>query len=401
MRDVGRLVTGKARRYLRTSTVLFCLALCLVGTSLVLAERSHAQRQGQFVDNTTVHLIRVTGPAVAGNGAYLRFADAERVAATVRDRHPSAGATTTTVYSLGFGVPDADGTPRFVYGLDGDGARLLGVPALRDGVLYSSAGGSGPVVLQVPVVEVEDGGFSSGSAVAHQLTAEGGVPPGSPLDVLGGGDPAAGYVTAATFRTLVQDAYGDDWSTFRTRFDRDNPYGGQVVGDVYVFVPSLDDVQDVAGTLDGAGYATTWTLEAFDDLASSLSSAALLGLAAVLAALLGSLLYVVLSLDAYLRVSHRDMAVLRHAGFSAGQVGRLYGARVVQLFLVVGAVALAWQLALGAWLLPGQALRLIGLNAAASVLLLGLLCAAVLRGVVPRHSRLDVLTLLRVDREFE
>lgn len=399
---IGAMVTGKARHYLRTSTALFCLALCVVCSYLVFLENQAVQRANDFTDNATVHLIRVTGPAQAGAGDYLRFADVDRVEDAVTGLGLAQRPEVTTVYALGYGIPDQHGDPRFVYGLDGDGARLLGIAELRPRTLYGSAQApGGDVVLEVPVVDVTGDGFSSSTTVDRTFRAEGGISGDNPLAVLGQGDPAALYTGADTFATLVADSFGTDWPTFRTRFDQDNPFGTQVISDVYVHVDSLDDVEAVADRIDEAGYATTYTLEAFDDLAGSLSRSALLGLAAVGAAFLGCLAYVLLSIQSYLRVSHKDMAILRHAGFSAARVGRMYGRRLLRIFAVIAVVAGAYQAVVTVVVLGADAPRYVAVN----LLLTGLALAAVasyaVRVLVHRHSSLDVLTLLKHQREFE
>jgi hypothetical protein len=401
-RSVALLVTGKARTYLRTSTALFCLSLCLIGTYLVLVESQYAQRQGDFADNPTVHLIQVTGPADPGQDNYLRFSDVAFIEGALGQEQPDVAHDTTVIYSLGFGIPDSEGESHFVYGLEGDGARLLGLPGLDDGVLYTMAEEpAAEVTLDIPVVEVEEGGSTSSSTVSRTFAARGGVPADNPLDILGQGDPAAIYVTGATFQTMVHDAFGVDWTAFRDQFDRENVFGSQIIKDVYVHVPSLDDVKPVAGTIADAGFSTNYTLKAFDDLAGSLGKSALLGLLTVAAAFLGCSLYVLLSLNSYFRVSHKDMAILRHAGFTPQHVARIYGTRVLQVFAVITATTAVYQVALAGWLLRGDALRYATLNLLLCGLLIALLCAFVVRVMVQRHTDLDVLTLLKADKEFE
>ena len=157
------------------------------------------------------------------------------------------------VYSLEFGIPDSMGRPHFIYGLEGDRARLLGVTAMEENVLYSTTTTAQQATLDVPVVQVESGGFVSGTFIRRDFESRGGVPANSPLDVLGEGDPAAFYATGTTFQTLIHDSFGVDWPTFQQQFDLENVYGINVVDHIYVYVPVIDDIQGVAQSIADAG----------------------------------------------------------------------------------------------------------------------------------------------------
>ena len=120
----------------------------------------------------------------------------------------------------------------------------------------------------------------------------------------------------------------------------------------------------------------------------------------VLVAFFGCVAYVLLSFNSYLRISHKDMAILRHAGFTARQVRRMYSGRVLRVFMAIAIGTIVYESLLAIWLLPSGVFRFLALNTLLTGLLLTLMCAVVLRSV-RRHTRLGVLTLLRGDKEFE
>ena len=400
-KTISALVTGKARRYLRTSTALFLLSLVLAGSYLVVVERQYLQNRVDFTDNANVHLIKVTGPAATGAGDALRFADIDAVRRAVGG---FAGVTpdVSAEFALGFGIPDADGVDRFVYGIGDDGARLLGLPALENGIAYTAgAPAADSIALRIPVVRVEDGGMSSGESVDRTLRLAGGVGERTPLSVLSGPDPEALYVSEQTFRGIVETAFHITWADFEAQYDRENIFGTDVVRNVWVYVGDLDAVTPVATAIGRTGYSTTYTLQAFDDLAGSLSASALIGLITVVIACTGCFLYIALTFGAYLNVSHKDMAILKHFGFDSRQLARAYAHRARRLFGGVALAAGGYVVAAGLVLLPDRRPAFIAADVLLCWSLAGLLYLLVRWVLIPRHVGRDVLTLLKADREFE
>ncbi|MFC0628573.1 hypothetical protein [Kribbella deserti] len=389
------LVTGKARKYLRTSTVLFLLSLLLAGSFLMVVERQYLQNRADFTDNVNVHLIKVTGPS-------LRFADLAKLQDTVRAERPGAAFDVAMEYSLGFGIPDTAGTPRFIYGIDGNAARLLGLPAMGSGVAYSMTPvDSRRITLQIPIVEIEAGGMSSGRTTMKTLALSGGVSRDTPLGVLGQPDANALYVDGATFRSIVEAAYETTWARFQSQYDKENVFGTEVVRNAYVHLADLEDVKPVAEAVTAKGYATSYTLKAFDDLADSLNTTLLIGLITVLIACLGCFAYIVLSFNSYLNVSHKDMAILRHFGFDARRLGQIYAHRARSLLQLIALVATGYLVVGGLLFLPTDRLRFALINVAVCLALSVALYLVLRLIVIPRHVRLSVLTLLKADKEFE
>lgn len=403
MDDLGTsaLVTGKSPKYLRNAAVLLIGSMLLLGTVLTVVERQLLQTAEDFNSNDNVHFIEVSAPVAGGaESARLTFADVSTIRHTVEDVAPG-GHSVTTLLQTGFGIPDADGAEHFLTGLDGDDARLVGREHLRDGTAYSTSADRDEVELQVPVVEVTDGGMTSQTVSRLPLRAEDGLSPDSPLFVLTHADEASTFVSGETFRTVLSHAFGRPWAEIERGYEADNPFGIPIIGAVYVRVHDLDEVASVAAALERDGYLTDYTFKAFDDLAASLDSTFLLGVLTVaLVAALGMGLSLA-NINTYFRLAHRDMGVLRHIGYPTRAVSRIYGRRVARISgraaVAVGAVVVT----LGATLLPSASVAYAALNVAlvlGSILLVHLIASRVL---LQRHVRLDVLSLLKVGREFD
>lgn len=399
---VSRLVTGKARRFLRTNSILLIGSLILLSSAFTYAEAQFLHRQRDFDRNANVHVIEVTAPADGESGSQLKFADLARIGSQI-DLLEGVGPTSVTVqYALGFGIPDSSGADRFFYGLDGEGGRLLGLAPLEAGVAYSVAAPTLPNLdVRVPVVDVTNAGMSSGDSVAVRLRAVGGVSPSSPLMVLGRPDSEALYVEGTTFQRLVTTAFETDWRTFRERYDRDNPYGIQVIKSVHIYVHDLAGVKVVAESLTESGFDTAYTLKAFDDLAGSLRSSTIASLLAVLAIFMGCAVYITMSFNSYMNLAHRDMGILRHLGYSSERVRRLFARRVARTSAIVGGGVVLYTIVIGMAFLGTGQLRLVGFNVLTVVVLLSVVHLITVRLVFRSHARTPVLRLLKLDREFE
>ncbi len=400
-RTISRLVTGKAKKYLRTATLLLIISLGILATFLVIVERQREQQATDFRSNENVHVIEALPGSTGSVVGRMTFGDLADLRAELRSRHGD-GVSVTGRYELGFGIPDADGLDRFIYGLDGDAGRLLGLPQVEEGVAYTTEAEAGSIELRIPVVDATGAGMTSATAVPRTLGLAGGVSASSPLLVLGRPSAEALYVDGATFREVVEVAFDTDWETFTSGHDGDNPFGIEAVRSAYVYVDDLEAVDAVAGSVEDLGFATNYTLKAFDDLAGSLRTTTQLGLAAVLAVFVACAIYIFLSFNSYMNLAHRDMGILRHYGFPAAAVRRMFARRVGSLSRLVGAVVAAYTIALGLAALPSDALvPLTALNLAVVAALLGGVYAVTTQWIFRRHAARDVLTLLKLDREFE
>jgi hypothetical protein len=401
-RTVSRLVTGRASKHLRYATIALAGTLVLVVGVLAYLEQQYGNVVDNFTANRNVHYVDVTfraGDDSSQTGA-LRFADGadvERIASAA-----AAGRTqVVSQYRIPFGLTGSDGRTYFVEGLTAGGAGLLGVGAIPDGTAVGTTA-SPNLKLDVPVVEAHaDGGMTSDRLAHASLTVEA-MPAKPPIGVFGTVDPATLYVNEATFAHLIGTAYdGVDWSTFQKRHDgASNPYGFQAVAAEYVYVDNLDDVDRVGGALDHAGYSTTYTLRAFDDLAGTVSGSLSMGLWVIVGALLLCLVLTFANLQSYLNLAHRDMGILKHVGYPEARVRRIYRYRLRVMVTQAAIPGLVVAGAAAATRLGGRP-GFVVLDLAVVVVLLAALYAAMATVQLPRHVRRPVLALLKLDRQFE
>ncbi|WP_062136101.1 hypothetical protein [Demequina aestuarii] len=401
-RYISTLVTGRASKHLRYATVALCGTLLLVVGMLVHLQQQYGSVTENFTDNENVHYLAVTFRA-SEEGAetgHLRFSDMEAIEEIARNA--AAGSIETIGrYHLPFGLVASDGSTYFVDGLGAGGEGLLGHTDLPDGVALGAVNPAARVVLTVPVVHTEVGGMVSDDSAEVPLAVVR-LDANPPISVFAGIDPSQLYVSEATFAELISIVGGGaDWDTFREQHDgTGNPYGFEAVPAVYVHVDQLADADAVGRALEDAGYSTTYTLRAFDDLAGTLAGGVSAALVLIVVAFALCLLLTFANLQGYLTLAHRDMGILKHTGYSERRIATFYRIRLATM--VLQAVVPAVVLVVLAWVTRFPSRPWVGVLDLAVVLTL----AALLFGVmayaqVPRHVRRPVLELLKMDRQFD
>lgn len=157
-KQVAKLILKKASTYINTSMVIFMLSLFLVSTSFLFLFKQYIQVDKDFISNDNVRMIEITGKDEHGNHSRsLKIYDENKLRSILSKYK---GIRIYTMYQLNFGVEDEKGNRYFIYGVDEEAARFLGNCQLDAGVACSKLKTS-QINLQIPIVQVEDGGMSS------------------------------------------------------------------------------------------------------------------------------------------------------------------------------------------------------------------------------------------------
>jgi len=400
---VSKLIFDKAKKYLRISTILFTLSLILVATLLAVVENQYLQVQKDFIENDNTRFIEIRGAKRSGQDDYLRFFDAERIDKALRLHHPNSAFKIISEYQFNFGITDSNGATHFIYALDEVGASLLGDQLeLHPGIAYSIDAPVTDLALNIPVIEFEGGGFRSVKTVNHTLQRESGVSPGNPFGLFeSNSENDQLFISASTYRQMIELAFNTEWNTFVERFDRDNPYGIQAIRKIFVHVDNLSHVQPIAKTLADMGYSVNYVLRAFEDFAASMRNSAVVMSILILVVFLGAAAYIVLSFNSCFRVQQKDMGILKHFGYSSTDLDIIYSTGINQIFLRAGLIAMAYTLIITAILVPSVFLYYFALNLAVILVLLLLINRIIVSVVLKIHTKRDIISLLKVNKEFE
>lgn len=402
--DLGalRAVIRRSAHHLRWSTILLVGVACAAAAMLVFVEHGYQRMSRDFLDNDLARLLTVNKVVGAAgmiepltSAAVLDVASASGVGADVPG-------IVGLQYGLGVGIPAGEASVTVV-GVDDWLAPLFGLPAMPESLEgFTESFSPGPLVLEVPHVLVEDGGYSSSDQTPLALTVPRGVDVRRLSFMMNGNIEGVTIVSADTFQSLAETMFQKDWAAINAGWSAGAYPMTPLVSAVHLIPASLNDVEPVAARLRDAGYPVSYAMSAFDETADGLRMQIALSGAVALLLILGALGYLLASWRIYLRLSRRDFGVLKHWGMSRHALNSVYG-RVLDrscVFAFAGATIVTIPLALvvlGAeWGLACAALNL------ASIGVLLLLANLVGRRVMLRKALSEpTASLLRLGREFQ
>lgn len=405
-------VVGKARSYLRTSTILLSAALALCAAVILVLQHQADLQRDNFDANSNVHVITVTHRVVGREATPLTSADVATLRATVAAAPDARGSRVSPKLTLGAGLTGPDGQPVSVIGIEPSVASLVGLPSMRDGVGYrvgrpGGAGGTAApeehAAIDLPVVtRATADGVVSDKLARLDLVISPTADRGKVTYLEGGRVDELTYVTAHTFWQAAEKMFSMKQPQIEAAYAAGELPMVPLVSAAYVDVPDLEAVRSVARSLEGKGYGLNYALQAFDEVEQSLVTQRLLGLALGVVVLLGVGAYFVLSWRSYVALCRRDIGILRHWQVPREDIEAVYARRLTRSIVVPLALALV-LLWVGSVVLFG-----VGTGAArAAMASAGFVVAAAALWVVVRRLLirpvvdLDVLVLLTAQRQFQ
>lgn len=393
--SVGRLVTTRAARHLRTLLGIASIVVILVTGTVVYLQAQGVELRRAVLDNPSVRVIEVTFRSGGEQARQLAFSDADDVRRLAQ--RVARGSAIVARYVLPFGMPDESGDERFVEGLAGDTAAVVGVDIDASGIA-TAADAPSRLTLRVPKVTVSGSGVTSHASSDLQLTIVP-QPSGAPIDFFRPRDPAVISVGTRTFADLVRSVFGTGWHEFVEKHDGpSNPFGVNVPQSIFVHVPAIADVVPVADALEAAGFDTMYALRAFDDLAGSVDEAVIAAAAVAGIVALAGVVLTGVTLASYFRLARRDIGALKHFGYAPARIRSMYRARIAMILLASATPGLLMVGVVG-WLaeLPWTD---VVLDAGGLIGVLLVVHVAVELGPLRTHLRADVLDLVHGEREF-
>jgi hypothetical protein len=351
------------------------------------------------LENPNTHYVQVVGKFSESGLDAVKFEDVPEIQRLAAESSPSS--VVSAVYSLPFGIPvNGEEATVFVRGVEADGSGLFGTSEPEDGFLYSTAYEKGIIELDVPIVDAEEGGFSSGATIGMSLETRP-LDAASPILALGGSGPGnLVFVNEATFGSVFGAVFGVEWNEVASLYDSTNPFGFELVESIFVWVDRLEDVRDVAASLESQDYQTGYALRSFPSLLSAISVGGVATIVLAVAIVLSGLALALSSYRSYFRLSRRDMGIGVHLGYSRERIQRFYAAAVARNLGWAAATAVAADLAVGLVLLRQVPLAIVA-NAVGACVLLACVYGWVVWWDLRRTVRLPVIDLVKLGRDFE
>lgn len=401
-RFISRLIAKKTGSYLRLSLVLFLLSLLLLASSFIFILHQYRQTQKDFVDNTNTHLIEITSSYDAADPTRyipLTFSDATNVKALLSEYFPDR-AQSFSEYTINFGITAENDSVYFIRGTDAFSLKNLGLPDLADDQALSAAETEKKrIVLNVPVIQMDDGGYRSSETVDYPLTL---TPYTSNISILDSLQKFKDtiYVNQTTFQKMIEIAVQLPWDEIVKRYDRGEDVGSQLINRIFVYVDTLSDVKRVASLLQDHGYELRYTLSAFDDLSRSISAQYWFMGVMLLLIYVITTINVVTSFRGYLLGMQKDMGILLHYGYTHQRVYKIYRHVIVNPFVVLFIILGLYTLIVSIIFLNDTVLIDAPLTIVFLFLLIGIVMFMVLR-ILRRITEQDILYLLKASKEME
>ncbi len=209
-------------------------------------------------------------------------------------------------YLIHFGIPTDAGDIVFVKSFSDD---FFAEETLnnRDTLITKNPAFQDKVVLSIPVIKNEDGGYSSDTSVLKEYECLK-IDDNSVLN---------GYIKEDELiasETVFKDIVG---SMFAGK-------GYSDVENIYVNVDSINDVKNIANVLSSEKYDVKHAFEYYDDLDVSVSRLIHFSLMVLVLLLIFALLFLVGLFELTLKNSVGDIAILKHLGFRSGSIDKVY-----------------------------------------------------------------------------
>ncbi|WP_304459768.1 hypothetical protein, partial [Alicyclobacillus sendaiensis] len=274
LREVARMLRRKTRVQFRIAAATLFVALLVLSTLGLYTLRMAFDVKRQFLSNPTVHIVLVDTQTSEHQTLprHVQFRDREQIERILARSLPSAHARVWNLYQVNFGILDSTGHTNWVESVDPGGALLLGLTTMRNDTGYVVSPTARPLVLQVPVIRVTEGGYESDRRVNLTLPNTAQITQEAPLLSLKPDVTAASalgrplFVSFDTYRRILETAYQRPYSVLVRAFTQGQDLGIQPVESVVVEVPHVADVDRVARALADHGYDTEYTFRAFQQL---------------------------------------------------------------------------------------------------------------------------------------
>lgn len=400
-REISKLILKKSNSYLKLSITIFLISLLLVSTASIFFINQYIQVERDFINNNNTHIIEISSIRTEdGSFRFLKFKDKDTIKRNIGAELSDVKHHVFTEYQLNFGISDTQDNVHFLYGLDEEMSHLLGDFDFEMDTIYSEVVESDVTILRVPSIIIDDFGLSSGEAIDYEVSNKDGVYEKNPLNLYGETFEKK-YVGSETYKKIIKLAYGVQWDEFMIQFDKVNPYGIQAINNMYVYVDSIADVEKTARVLDSAGFNTNYTFQAFDNFDASIKNTIMITVA-LAAIILGiTTVHVVLSFNSYLKIQQKDMGILRQKGHDSSAVFSIYEVSINSILGKIALVVEIFTVILGLIFIDIHFFNYIVITMTAILLLIVIINRFIVLHTLKRYVNMDILDLLKTNKEFE
>lgn len=371
---ISRII-AKKKKYifliLMAVFILITVMITIVG-SFSLYQYDMAKKN--FSDNQFAKTIEITSYSPKSNETRkLSSEDVDCVKQILKQT--DVNCKVVIEYLIHFGIPTDVGDIVFVKSFSDD---FFAEETLnnRNTLITKNPAFQDKVVLSIPVIKNEDGGYSSDTSVLKEYECLK-IDDNSVLN---------GYIKEDELiasETVFKDIIG---TMFAGK-------GYPDVENIYVNVDSINDVKNIANVLTSEKYDVKHAFEYYDDLDVSISRLIHFSLMVLVLLLIFALLFLVGIFELTLKNSVGDIAILKHLGFRSGSIDKVYLYPMVAK--MTGSVLIIFAINTILYLthVVSSFVHVVLFTVMSG--LLGIIALAIMLGRVNYYCKRDVLALLK------
>lgn len=354
-----------------------------------------------FVDNDNIHIIEISSFQVNKSfSRELNFDDKNVISKLITDYNKNIDFEVINEYQFNFGIENDSGDLFFLYGLDDFGAKFLNTDMLKDYYLYSSGLNADTTTLNIPIIQINEGGLSSNTVQPVQFHIDSNIPSITPLSIYETVLDQT-YISFNTYKHLIELIYNTKWDDFVSEYNTDNKFGIQAIYKIFVYVEDIKNVNTVAKILYENGYSTNYTFKSFDNFDQSIKNTILIAGALIALVLIIASIYIILSFNSYLRVQQKDMGILKHYGYTNQKIRRIYSHNINIIFAGMSVFMLIIIIGVTMLLINTQIIKYILIVSACVYLPMFFINRIISYSLLNTYVKKDIYTLLKASKEFE
>lgn len=395
LKKVSTLLRKKSTSYLKVSFVIFVISLVIVASVSVVGISQYVNLQQEFVKNDNTHIICVGGIEFGDQYDSLTMKDRETISKIIKSNFSDIKFELIVQSRIPNGISDQDGNHFSLSVIGNDCAKWLKLDRMEDDTIYSADSKENlpaELCLSLPVIKSEGEGITADSYVDYPVSFSNKAGKKNIFETYDRSPGKHYYINYNTCLNLTSVMYQAPKHQVELQ---------DTIDHIFVYVTEIQDVEPVAGLLNGKGYATDYTLKAFESLDQTVQSLIRTGAVLIILIFIFTCVNLILSFDSYIKLQKKDIAILKHLGYHNADIKRIFRKNISDIFVKLGVGVTAFTALIGMLLVDiNKWICLPVLIAALDVALL--LVFTVISGyVVNRYVKKGMLELMKVDKAFE
>lgn len=402
LKTISNYMYKKASSYLRIVIGIFICTLICLSSVMVFYKNQKIREDKNYNKNSKIHTIRVVSKT---NKEYeleqLTVKDSKNIETILeRDGVNANQYTISNIFAITFGITDNNNEGYVIYGIGNENKELVGELQLQNDVLYMEQPSNQQVDLDIPVLNMKEGGISVSKSVSMPVTCEAIDLSKSPLMLYKTPHKNLNYayVNEKTFLKMIgiMNKIDEVESLHSDKLEQIS-----FVDELYVYVKQVGDIDRIASLLEKNYYQLVYSLSAFDSFSEDYKNASIFVTMFVVLFVLIASIHVILSFKSYIKLQQKDMGILKHLGYSIRDISIIYRRNINHMFMKLTIGIVLYTCFIGSICL--------GIAEIGSILLIMLIVASILIlinavincAILKKFIKKDILTLVRSSKEFE